>query len=69
LERQIRRRDDERPANQTAGLEFLEEEPGHDGLASAGVIGKEESDAGKLQKVVVNRLQLVGQRVHASDGK
>ncbi len=37
------------------------------GLASAGLAGQQEPDAGQLHEVLIDRFQLVGQRVHAGD--
>ena len=47
----------------------LNQEPSHDGLAGAGIVGEEEPDAGQLHEVFVDGLKLVGQRVHAGDGE
>jgi len=47
-----------------AQFEFLDHQPGHDGLARAGVIGDEETDAGQAQDVAVDGLDLVGEGVH-----
>ena len=69
LEGQVRRGDDQRPLHQTSGLEFLEGQPAHDGLPSAGIIGQQESDAGQPEEITVDRFQLVRQRIDAGDGK
>ena len=69
LERQVGRRDDQRAADQAAGLQFLEQQPGHDRLAGAGVVGQQEADARQLHEVVVDRFELVRQRIDAGDGE
>ena len=45
----------------------LSSKPGHDRLAGAGVVGEQEADARQLQEVVVDRLELVRQRIDAGD--
>ena len=47
----------------------LRSRPGHDRLAGAGVVGEQEADARQLEEVVVDRLELVRQRVDAGDGE
>ena len=69
LEGQVRRSDDQRPLDQAAGLEFLEGQPAHDGLAGAGIVRQQEPDAGQPQEIAVDRLQLVRQRIDAGDGE
>ena len=69
LEREVGRRDDERALDQPAGLQLLEQQPGHDGFAGAGVVGQEEADARELEEVVVDRFELMGQRINAGDGE
>jgi len=52
----------------TAELQLPDEKAGHDRLLGAGIIGGEEkTDSSYLQKVVVDCLELVGQRVDARD--
>jgi hypothetical protein len=46
------------------GDEFLDEEPGHDGLASARVIGQQEAERLPRQHAFVNGGDLVGEGVH-----
>ena len=41
--------------------------PGHDRLAGAGVVGQQEAHAGELEQVVVDRFELVRQRIDARD--
>ena len=60
-------RDDQHAPDQAAGLQFLEQQPGHDRLAGAGVVGQQEPDARQLQEVAVDGLQLVRQRIDAGD--
>ena len=55
--------------HQAADLQLLEQQPGHDRLAGAGVVGQQEADARQLEEVVVDRLELVGQRIDAGDGE
>ena len=50
-----------------ASLQLLEQQPRHDRLARAGVVGQQEADAGQLEEVVVDRLELVRQRIDAGD--
>ena len=67
LERQVRRGDDQRPTDQSPSLEFLEQQPRHDRLARAGVVGQEEADAGELEEVVVDGLELMRQGIDPGD--
>ena len=67
LEGEVGRRDDERPLDEPAGLQLLEQEPGHDCLASAGVVGQQKADARELEEVIVDGLQLVRQGVDTGD--
>ena len=55
---------DEDATGQVAELEFLEDQPGHNRLACAGVVGDEEANAGQAEHVAVDRLDLVGERVN-----
>ena len=48
-------------------LQFLEQQPRHDRLARAGVVGQEEADARQLEEVVVDGLELVRQRIDPGD--
>jgi hypothetical protein len=56
---QVGGHDDQRAFDQAPEFEFLDEQPGHDGLASAGIIGEEEADARLGQQVVVDRVHLM----------
>lgn len=40
-------------------LSSLDKQPGHDRLAHARVVGEQEADAGRLDEVIVDRLELV----------
>ena len=66
LEGEVGRADDEHALDQTAQLEFLEQQAGHDGLAGPCVVGQKETHAGGFEQVVVNGIKLVGQRVHTA---
>ena len=66
---EVRRGDDQRPLDQAADLQLLEQQPRHDRLAGAGVVGQEEANARQLEEVVVDRLELVRQRIDAGDGE
>ena len=67
LEGEVGRADDQDALGQAAQLELADEQPRHDGLAGAGVVGQEEADAGELEQVVVDRFELVRQRIDARD--
>ena len=69
LEGEIGRGDDQGTLRQTTDFELLDEEPCHDRFAGAGIIRQKEPDAGKFQKVVVDRLKLVEQRINARNGE
>ena len=60
-------RDDQRAADQAAGLQFLQQQARHDRFAGPGIVGQQEADSRQLQEVVVDRLKLVGQRIDAGD--
>ena len=57
-------RDDEDALDEPPVLHLLEDEPGHDRLPRAGVVGDEEPHARHLEGVVVDGLDLVRERVH-----
>ena len=67
LERQVGGCDDERTGDEAADLQLLQEEPGHDGLASARIVGQQEPNPRQLQEILVDRLKLVWQRVDPCD--
>lgn len=52
-------------SNQSAYLQFLDQETSHYGLTSPGVVGKKKTNAGHFQEVVINRFKLVRQRIHS----
>ena len=68
---QVGQGDDEGAGERPAQFEFLQQQPGHDGLAGAGVVGQQEAQAGLAQHAVVDGLQLVGQGINAghADGE
>ena len=61
------RRDDEHPLHVLAQLQLLENQPRHDGLASARIVGDEKANARRGQHVVIDRLNLVRQRINLRD--
>lgn len=67
LKSQVGGGDDQDAFDQPASLEFLDQQAGHDGLAGARVVGQQETDARGFDEIVVNGLELVGQRVDAGD--
>ena len=67
LEGKVGRADDEDALDQTAQLQFADQQTGHDGLAGAGIVGEQEADLGEFEQMVVNRLQLVRQRIDLAD--
>jgi len=70
LEGQIGGGDDQDALDQAADLQLLDQEPSHDGLASARVVGEQETDARKPHEVVVDRFELVvRQRIDPGDGE
>lgn len=64
LECEIGGSDDQDSLGQAAHLELPDEQSRHDRLAGAGVVGEQEADAGELEEVVVDRLELVRERVN-----
>ena len=69
LEGEVRGADHENPFDESAQLQLPDQEAGHDGLASAGVVRQQEAHAGELEEVIVDRFELVGQGIHARDGE
>ncbi len=69
LEAEVGRSDDQDALDETPDLQLLDEEPRHDGLPRARVVGQQEPDTWDPQEVVVDRLQLVRQRIDAGDGE
>lgn len=64
---EMARHHDEDAAGQVAEFEFLDDQPGHDRFARAGVVGDEETDARQPEHVPVNPLDLMGERVNLGD--
>ncbi len=48
-------------------MQLLQDQAGHDRLASARVVGDQEADAGRLQHIAINGLDLVGQGIYLGD--
>jgi len=69
LEGEVGRTDDQDALGQAAQLKLADQQAGHNGLAGAGVIGQQKAHPPQLQHVVVNRFELVRQRVSARDGQ
>jgi len=69
LECQVRRADDKDSLGESAELQFADEQPGHDRLPGPGVVGEEEPHAGDFEQVLVDRFELVRQRIDAGDRK
>ena len=67
LKGEVGRADDQNALGEPAEFQFPNEEAGHNGFAGAGVVSEQESHPGELQEVVVNRLELMGQRVDPRD--
>ena len=67
LEREVRRDHDQDALGEAPQPQLADQQPGHDRLPGPGVVGQQEAHARQLQQVVVDRLQLVRQRVDARD--
>lgn len=67
LKREVGRDHDENALCETAQLELTEEQPCHDGLTGTRIIRQEKVDPREPQKIVVDGLELVRQRVNARD--
>ena len=67
LKGQAGRRDDQHSLHQSTRFEFLQQQPGHDCLASAGIIRQQKANARQLQEVAVDGLQLMRQRIDSRD--
>jgi hypothetical protein len=63
--------EDEDALDGLAELQFLDEQPGHDGLAGAGIVGEQEAEPRLGQHLLVDGLDLVGKRADAgkADGE
>lgn len=60
---------DECSGHKPSQFQFLEQQARHDRLSGSGVISQEEADPWQGQDVVVDRLQLMGERIHTSNGE
>ena len=60
---------DHDPFGKAAELQLADEQARHDGLAGPRVVGEKEPHPGQLQEVIVNRFELMGQRIDARYGK
>ena len=69
LEGEIGRCDDEDPLRKATQLQLADQETRHDRLARARVVGEQEAHPGELEQMVVDRFQLVGQRIDTRDRK
>ena len=67
MEGQVGRADNQDPLGKAPELQLADEKSRHDRLPCAGVIGKEETNSGQLEQVVVDCFKLMGQRVDARD--
>ncbi len=67
LEGEVGRADDQDALGEAAQLELADEQARHDRLARAGVVGQQEAHARELEQVVVDRFELVRQRIDARD--
>jgi len=63
------RDDDEDALGQSAQFQLADEQAGHDRFAGSGVIGEQETHPRRFQEVVIDSLQLVGERIDAGDGE
>ena len=63
LKGKIGRADYENPLGESPQLKFPDEEPRHDRLASPGIVGQEESYPRQFQEIVVNRFELMRERI------
>ncbi len=61
------RSDDQNPLYEAARLHLLQNEARHDRLPRTGVVGDQEAKLRLLQRVVVDRLDLVRQRIDLRD--
>ena len=67
LEGEVGRADDQDALGEAAELQLANEQARHDRLARAGVVGQQEPHARELEQVVVDRLELMRQRIDARD--
>ena len=64
LESEVGRADYGNALRQAAQFQLANEQAGHNSFAGAGVIGQQKPHAGQLQQVMIDRFQLMGQRVN-----
>lgn len=69
LEREVRGAHHENPLDESPQLQFADEQAGHDGLARSGIVGQQEAHARELEEMLIDRFELVRQRVHPRDGQ
>lgn len=55
---------DQRPLDQVAEFQFLDDQPRHNGLTRARIICDQKADTRQLEHKPIYRLDLVGERVH-----
>ena len=67
LEGEVGRADDQDALGETPKLQLANEKARHDRLAGTGVVGQQEPHARELEQVVVDRLELMRQRIDARD--
>ena len=67
LESQVGRADDQHALGQPAQLELANEQAGHDGLTSPGVVGQQEATPGGFEQMIVNSVELMRQRINPRD--
>ena len=67
LEGEVRRADDQDALGEAPKLQLADEQARHDGLARTGVVGEQEANARELEQVVVDRFELMRQRIDARD--
>jgi len=61
------RDDDKDGLYKTSCLEFLEHEACHDGLAKPRIVGQEETYLGLGKDMSIDRLYLMGEKIHLGD--
>ncbi len=68
---QAARRDDQAALQVAADQQLLDEQPGHDGLAGAGIVGEQEAQRLTRQHLAIDRGDLVRQRLdlRGADGE
>jgi len=65
LKGEVRRADDQDALGKTVQFQLANQQARHDGFARAGVVGKQEANARELEQMLIHRLELMRQRVHA----